>query len=48
MKVLLQKLVAWWTSLQTITLLMLSFNIPLSSKDGMLGKDPGLFVRVLF
>ena len=48
MKVLLQKLVTWWTSLQTITLLILSFNLRLSSKDGMLGNDPGLFVRVLF
>ena len=47
MKVLLQRLIAWWVFLHAIMLLMLPFVIVLTSKDGVLGKEPGLLVRSL-
>ena len=47
MKVLLQRLVAWWAFLHAIMLLMLPFIILFTSKDGVLGKEPGLLVRGL-
>ena len=47
MKVLLQRLVAWWAFFHAIMLLMLPFIILFTSKDGVLGKEPGLLVRGL-
>ena len=47
MKVLLQRLIAWWAFLYAIMLLVLPFVILLTSKDGVLGKEPGLLVRGL-
>ena len=47
MKVLLQRLIAWWAFLHAIVLLMLPFIILFTSKDGVLGKEPGLLVRGL-
>ena len=48
MKLRVHRLIAWWAFLHAIMLLTLPFNILLSSKDGVLGKDPGLFDRGLF
>jgi hypothetical protein len=48
MKLLLQRLIAWWAFLHAIMLVTLPFNILLSSKDGVLGKEPGLLDRGLF
>ena len=48
MKILLQRFIAWWAFFHAIMLLTLPFNILLSSKDGVLGKEPGLLDRGLF
>ena len=48
MKLLLQRLIAWCAFLHAIMLVTLPFNILLSSKDGVLGKEPGLLDRGLF
>ena len=48
MKLLLQRLIAWWAFLHAIMLVTLPFNILLSSKDGVLGKEPSLLDRGLF
>ena len=48
MKILLQRLIAWWAFLHAIMLLTLPLNILFSSKDGVLGKEPGLLDRGLF
>lgn len=47
MKVLLQRSIAWWAFLHAIMLLMLPFIILFTSKDGVLGKEPGLLVKGL-
>ena len=48
MKILLQRFIAWWAFFHAIMLLTLPFNILVSSKDGVLGKEPGLLDRGLF
>ena len=48
MKLLLQRPIAWWAFLHAIMLVTLPFNILLSSKDGVLGKEPSLLDRGLF
>ena len=48
MKLLGQRLIAWWAFLHAIMLLTLPFSILFSSKDGVLGKEPGLLDRGLF
>ena len=48
MKILLERFIAWWAFFHAIMLLTLPFNILLSSKDGVLGKEPGLLDRGLF
>ena len=48
MKLRVQRLIAWWAFLHAIMLLTLPFSILFSSKDGVLGKEPGLLDRGFF